>query len=55
MIEDDMVEWHDQLHGHEFEQTLQDSEGQGGLVCYSSWGCKESDTTSRLKDKASGL
>ena len=29
----------------EFEQTLGDSEGQGSLVCYSPWGCKESDTT----------
>ena len=31
--------------GHEFEQTLEDSEGQGSLVCCSQWGCKESDTT----------
>ena len=29
----------------EFEQTLGDSVGQGSLVCYSPWGCKESDTT----------
>ena len=28
---------------HESEQTLGDSEGQGRLVCYSLWGCKESD------------
>ena len=27
------------------EQTLGDSEGQGSLVCFSPWGCKESDTT----------
>ena len=33
-----MVIWHDQLNGHEFEQTLGDSEGQGSLVCYSLWG-----------------
>ena len=32
-------------HGHEFEQTLGDSEGQESLVCCSSWGCKESDIT----------
>ena len=30
------------LNGHEFEQTLGDSEGQGSLVCYSPWDCKES-------------
>ena len=33
-----------QLNGHEFEHTLGYSEGQGGLVCCSPWGCKESDT-----------
>ena len=26
-------------------RKLQDSEGQGTLVCYSPWGCKESDAT----------
>ena len=31
--------------GHEFEQTLGDSEGQGSLSCCSSWGHKELDTT----------
>ena len=29
------------LNGHEFQQTLGDSEGQGGLVCCSPWGSKE--------------
>ena len=43
--EDEMVGWHHQLNGHEFEQTLANSEGQGSLVCYSPWGHKESDTT----------
>ena len=43
--EDEMVGWHHQLNGHEFEQTLGDSEGQGSLAWYSPWGCKESDTT----------
>ena len=37
--------WHHQLDGHEFEQTLGDSKGQGSLVCCSVWGCKESDMT----------
>ena len=35
-----MVGWHHQLNGHEFEQTLRYGEGQGSLVCYSSWGHK---------------
>ena len=32
MTENEMVGWHHQLDGHEFEQTLGDSEGQGSLV-----------------------
>ena len=36
--EDEMVEWHHQLNGHEFEQTPGDSEGRGSLVCCSPWG-----------------
>ena len=43
MTEDEMVGWHHQLNGHEFEQTLGDSKGQESLVCCSPWGCKESD------------
>ena len=43
--ENEIVRWHHQLNGHEFAQTLRDSEGQGSLTCCSSWGCKESDTT----------
>ena len=33
------------LNGHEFEQALGDSEGQGSLACCSPWGHKESNTT----------
>ena len=33
--------WHHQLNGHEFEQILGDSEGQGSLACCSPWDCKE--------------
>ena len=40
-----MVGWLQRLNGHEFEQTLGDSEGQGSLVCYSPWGHEESDMT----------
>ena len=36
-----MVGWHHQLNGHESEQTLGDSEGQGSLVCCSPWSHKE--------------
>ena len=43
LTEDEMVGWHHQLNGHEFEQALGDGEGQGGLAC--PWGRKESDTT----------
>ena len=35
VTEDKMVGWHHQLNGHEFEQTLEDDEGQGSLACYS--------------------
>ena len=35
-----MVGWHHQFNGHEFGQTLGDSEGQGRLVCCSPWGRK---------------
>ena len=34
------IGWHHRLNGHEFEQTLGGSEGQGTLVCCSSWGRK---------------
>ena len=45
MTEDEMIGWHHRLSGHEFKQILGGSEGQGSLMCYSPWGCKESDTT----------
>ena len=49
MTEDEMVRWHHQLDGHEFEQTLGDGEGQGSLVCYrESWGHKELDPAEQL-------
>ena len=48
MTEDEMVGWHHQLNGHEFEQALGVDDGQGGLVCCIPWGCKELDTTEQL-------
>ena len=50
MTEDEMVGWHHRLYGHEFEQTLGGGGGQGGLVCWSPWGRKESDATERLNN-----
>ena len=46
--EDEMVRWHHWLKGHEFKQAPRVGVGQGSLVCCSSWGCKESDTTEQL-------
>ena len=48
MTEDEMVGWHHQLNGHEFEQTAGDGEGQGSQVCYSPRGHKKLDTTYQL-------
>ena len=50
MTEDEMGGWHHRLNGHESVWTLGVGDGQGGLECFSPWGCKESDTelTQRL-------
>ena len=49
MREHEMVGWHHQFKGHEFEQTLGDGEGgQGSLACCCPWGHKESDMTSQV-------
>ena len=48
MTEDETAGWHHWLDGHEFEWTPGFSDGQGGLVCCSSWGCKELDMTEWL-------
>ena len=47
---DEMVGWHHQLNGHEFEQTLGDGEAPESLVCCSPWGRKESDTIEQLNN-----
>ena len=41
--EDEMAGWHNRYKGHELWQTLRGGEGQGGVVCYSPRGRKESD------------
>ena len=48
MTEDEMVGWHHRLDGREFEQAPAVGVGQGGLVCCSPWGRKESDMTEQL-------
>ena len=48
MTEDEMVGWHHWLNRHGFGWTLGVGDGQGGLACCSSWGCKELNTTERL-------
>ena len=48
MKEDEMVGWHHQLDGHEFEQAPGIGDWQGSLECCSPWGCKGSDRTEWL-------
>ena len=53
-MEDEMVGWHHQLKGPEFEQASVVGDGQGSLVCCSPRGRKESDTTARLNSTDRG-
>ena len=46
--EDETVGWCHRLDGHEFEKAPGVGDGQGSLVCCSSWGRKELDTTEGL-------
>ena len=46
--EDEMAGWHHWLNGRESGWTPGDGNGQGGLACCDSWGCKETDTTEQL-------
>ena len=48
MIEDEMVGSHHRLNGHGFGRTPGVGDGQGGLACCDSWGCKKADTTELL-------
>ena len=45
---DEIVESHHRHNAHGFGWTLGVGDGQGGLACCDSWGCKESDTTKQL-------
>ena len=55
MTEDEIVGWHHQLSGHEFEQALGDGERQGSLECYSPWVLRELDTTEQLNNNKGTL
>ena len=48
MIEGEMVGWHHQLNGHEFEQAPEVGDEQGSLICCSPWCHKELDMTEKL-------
>ena len=50
VTENEMVGWHHWLNGHEFEEALEDGEGQGSLACCSPWGPKEFDMTEWLSN-----
>ena len=45
MTKDELVGWHHQLDGHEFEQAPGVGDGQESLECCTPRGHKESDTT----------
>ena len=45
MTEDELVRWHHQLNGHEFDEAVGNDEEQKSLTCCSPWGHKVSDTT----------
>ena len=51
--EDKMGRWSHQLNGHEFEQSPEDSEGQGSLAFCSPWDRKESDTRGTEQQQSS--
>ena len=48
MTEDEIVGWHHQVNGHDFEQAPGVGDRQGSLTCCSSWGHKELDMTEGL-------
>ena len=55
MTEDEMVGWHHQFNGHEFEQTPGDGERQGSLACCSPRGCKELDMSEQQQQSQEGI
>ena len=55
MTEDEMVGWHDQSNGREFEQTQSDGELQESLLCCSPWSRKELDMTEQLNKNETNI
>ena len=51
MTDNEMVGWHHQLNGHEFEKTPRAGDGQGGLGSFGPRSRKELDMTERLNNK----
>ena len=49
--ETEMAGWHNWCNGCELGQNSRDGEAQGGLACYSPWGCKKLDMTGQLNNK----
>ena len=49
--ENEVVGWHHQLNGHEFEQAPEDGERQGSQMCCSPRGCRESERIEQLNNK----
>ena len=54
MTEEEIVGWHHQLNGHEFEQALGDGDGQGSVACCSPWGHKKLGTIEQLNNNKVG-
>ena len=54
MTEDEVVRWHHQLNGHEFEQASGIDDGQGILACCGPWDCKELVMTEQLNINKGG-
>ena len=53
--EDEMAGWHHQCNEHELGKASGVGEGQGGLVCYSPRGHKQSDTAGRLNSNSNNM
>ena len=48
MTENEMIGWHHQIDGYQFQQAPGPGDGQGSLACCSPWGCKQSNMTEQL-------
>ena len=55
MTEDEMVGWHQQFNGHEFEQAPGDGEGQGSLACCSPGGSQRVEHDRATEQQQQGV